>query len=324
VNTVLRRVAATVALLAPFAAGAAAADGAYPNRVVKFIVGYPAAGTTDIFARLLAPYLTEKLGQQFLVENRAGAANNIGTEAVIRAAPDGYTLLLVNPANAINASLYKNLTFDFIRDIEPVAGIARIPNVMEVHPSVPVKTVAEFIAYARANPGKVNMASSGSGTSIHLSGELFKFMTGVDMLHVPYKGSAPALADMLSGQVHVMFDNLPSSIGHIRAGGLRPLAVTTAERAAALPDTPTVGDTVPGFEASAWFGVGAPRGTPREIVDKLNKTINEALADPAIRARIADLGGTPIVVSPGGFGDLVKAETEKWAKVVAFSGAKTD
>jgi tripartite-type tricarboxylate transporter receptor subunit TctC len=305
------------------AAPAAAAD-AYPSKIVRWIVGYPAGGSTDIFARLIGQRLSEKLGHQFIIENRPGAGNNIGTEAVVNAAPDGYTLLLVNPANAINATLYKKLSFNFINDIVPIAGIARVPNIMEVNPSVPVKTVAEFIAYAKANPGKINVASSGNGTSIHLSAELFKFMTGVNIVHVPYRGSAPALTDLLSGQVQVMFDNMPSSVAHIQAGSLRPLAVTTAERTPALPDVPTVAETVPGFEASAWFGMGAPKGTPQEIIDKLNKEVNEALADPKIQARIAELGGTPIVVTPAQFGDVIKAETEKWAKVVEFSGVKLD
>jgi tripartite-type tricarboxylate transporter receptor subunit TctC len=305
------------------AAPAAAAD-AYPSKIVRWIVGYPAGGSTDIFARLIGQRLSEKLGHQFIIENRPGAGNNIGTEAVVNAAPDGYTLLLVNPANAINATLYKKLSFNFINDIVPIAGIARVPNVMEVNPTVPVKTVAEFIAYAKANPGKINVASSGNGTSIHLSAELFKFMTGVNIVHVPYRGSAPALTDLLSGQVQVMFDNMPSSVAHIQAGSLRPLAVTTADRTPALPDVPTVAETVPGFEASAWFGMGAPKGTPQEIVDKLNKEVNEALADPKIKARIAELGGTPIIVTPAQFGEVIKAETEKWAKVVEFSGVKLD
>jgi tripartite-type tricarboxylate transporter receptor subunit TctC len=302
----------------------ATADSSYPNKVVRWVVGYPAGGSTDIFARLIGQRLSEKLGQQFIIENRPGAGNNIATEAVANAAPDGYTLILVNPANAINATLYKKLSFNFIKDFAPIAGIARVPNVMEVHPSVPAKNVAEFIAYAKANPGKVNVASSGNGTSIHLSAELFKFMTGVNIVHVPYRGSAPALTDLLSGQVQVMFDNMPSSVAHIQAGSLRPLAVTTAQRAAALPDVPTVAETVPGFEASAWFGMAAPKGTPQEIIDKLNKEVNEALADPKIQARIAELGGIPIVATPTEFGEIIKAETEKWAKVVEFSGVKLD
>ena len=313
-------VSACLALSLP---SAQAAD-AYPSRVIKWVVGYPAGGTTDIFARLIGQYMSEHIGQQVVIENRPGAGNNIGTEAVVNAPPDGYTLLLVNPANAINTSLYKKLSFDFVRDIAPVAGIARVPNVMEVNPSVPAKTVAEFIEYAKKNPGKVNMASSGNGTSIHLSGELFMYMTGVKMVHVPYRGSAPALTDLLSGQVHVMFDNLPSSIGHIKGGALRALAVTTTERNSSLPDVPTVGETVKGYEASAWFGMGVPKGTPPEVVAKLNKVVNDALADPTIKARIAELGGVPIVATPEEFGKIIKEETEKWAKVVEFSGVKLD
>ena len=296
----------------------------YPTRSVRWIVGYPPGGATDIIARLVGHRLSEKLGQQFVIENKPGAGNNIGTELVVNAPPDGYTVLLVNPANAINASLYAKLSFNFLRDIAPVAGIARVPNVMVVNPNVPAKTVAEFIAYAKANPGKINMASSGNGTSIHLSGELFKAMTGVEMQHVPYRGSAPAITDLLSGQVQVMFDNMPSSISHIKAGSLRPLAVTTAERAPELPDVPTVGETVKGYEASAWFGLGAPKGTPQEIVDKLNQAVNEILAEPEMKKRLGELGGEPIVVSPKGFGDLIAAETEKWEKVVKFSGARIE
>jgi len=296
-------------------AGAAqAAD--YPNRPVRIVVGYPAGGATDIVARIFGQYLSEKLGQQFVVENRAGAGNNLGTEAVVRAAPDGYTLILVNPANAVNASLYKKLNFNFIRDIAPVAGFIRVPNVMEVHPSVPAKTVAEFIAYVKANPGKVNVASSGNGTSIHLSGELFKMMTGVQMTHVPYKGSAPMLTDLLGGQVQVTFDNLPASIAHIKAGKLRALAVTTAVRSPELPDVPTVADTVPGYEASAFFGLGAPKDTPKEIINIINKHINEAMKDPAILKRLSDLGGMPIGGTPEQFGKVIADETAKWEKVV--------
>ncbi|HWF95700.1 MAG TPA: tripartite tricarboxylate transporter substrate binding protein [Xanthobacteraceae bacterium] len=296
----------------------------YPTRPVHVIVGYPAGGTTDILARLVGQYLSERLGQQFIIDNRSGAGNNIGTEAVVSAAPDGYTLLLVNPANAINATLYEKLPFNFVRDIVPVAGIIRVPNVMEVNPAVPAKTVAEFIAYTKANPGKVNMASSGNGTSIHVSGELFKMMAHVDMLHVPYRGSAPALTDLMGGQVQVLFDNMPSSIEYLKAGRLRPLAVTTAARSDALPGVPTVAETVPGYEASAWFGLGAPKGTPAEIVDKLNAAVNAGLADPKLKARLADLGGTMLVGPPGDFGRLVVEETEKWAKVVKFSGARPD
>ncbi|MEA2990015.1 MAG: hypothetical protein QOG83_2726 [Alphaproteobacteria bacterium] len=302
--------------------GAAALD--YPNRPVRWIVGYPAGGSTDILARLIGQYLSEKLGQQFVIENRPGAGNNIGTEQVVRATPDGYTLLLVNPANAINATLYERLNFDFIRDIAPVAGLIRVPNVLEVNTSVPAKTVPEFIAYAKANPGKINLASSGNGTSIHMSGELFKMMTGLNMQHVPYRGSAPMLTDLIGGQVQVTFDNMPSSIEHIRAGRLRALAVTSATRSHALPDVPVMADFVPGYEASAWFGVGVPKGTPREVIEFLNKEVAAAVADPKTMARLADLGGMSISGSPADFGKIVADEIEKWAKVVKFSGAKPD
>src|SRR4051794_36986926 len=261
----------------------------YPSRPVRWIVGYPAGGATDIMARLIGNRLSDKLGQQFVIENKPGAGNNIGTEAVVNSPPDGYTILLVNPANAINASLYAKLSFNFIRDIAPVAGLARVPNVMTVNPNVPAKTVAEFIAYAKANPGKINMASSGNGTSVHLSGELFKAMTGLEMQHVPYRGSAPALTDMLSGQVQVIFDNMPSVISHVKSGGLRALVVTTATRSPELPDVPTVGETVKDFEASAWFGVGVPKGTPDDIITRLNKEVNEILVEPAMKARLAEL-----------------------------------
>ena len=296
----------------------------YPNKPVKWIVPYPPAGTTDVLARMVAQWLTEKMGQPFVVENRPGAGNNIGTESVIKAPPDGYTMLLVNPANGINATLYKNLNFNFIRDIAPVAGIVRTPNVMEVTNSLPVKTVKEFIDYCKANPGKINMASSGNGTSVHLSGELFKFMTGCDMVHVPYKGAGPALVDLIGGQVHVLFDNLPSSIGHIRGGRLRALGVTSEGREPSLPGVPTVGETVPGYEATAWFGVGMPKGTPREIINKVNAEINRALADPKMRERLAELGGKPIAGTPEDFGRVIAAETAKWEKVVTASGAKPD
>ena len=301
---------------------AAALD--YPTRPVRWVVGYPAGGTTDILARLIGQYLSEKLGQQFIVENKPGAGNNIATEAVINSPPDGYTLLFVNPANGINTSLYKKLSFNFPRDIAPIAGIARVPNVMEVNPNVPAKTVAEFIAYAKANPNKVNLASSGNGTSVHLSGELFMAMTGVKLTHVPYRGSAPALTDMIAGQVQVLFDNLPSSIEHVRAGKLRALAVTTEKRSEALPDVPTVAETVPGYEASAWFGMGAPKGTPPEVIAVLNKTINEALADPNIKARLAEMGGMSMGGTPADFGKIIVDETEKWRKVVEFAGASVD
>jgi tripartite-type tricarboxylate transporter receptor subunit TctC len=319
----LMRTAVTSLLLAVASVSTSIADD-YPARPIKWVVGYPAGGTTDILARLIGQYLSENLGQQVIVENRPGAGNNIGTEAVINAPPDGYTVLLVNPANGINASLYRKLNFNFIRDIAPVAGIIRVPNVMEVNPDVPVKTVREFIDYAKANPGKINMASSGNGTSIHLSGEMFKMMTGLNLLHVPYRGSAPALTDLISGQVQVMFDNMPSSIEQIRAGKLRPLAVTTAQRSPALPDVPTVADTVPGYEASAWFGMGAPKGTPPDIINKLNATINKALADPGIQARLAELGGVTMPGTPADFGRVIADETEKWAKVVNATGASVE
>jgi tripartite-type tricarboxylate transporter receptor subunit TctC len=296
----------------------------YPARPVRLIIGYPPGGSADITARLMGQWLSERLGQQFVIESRPGAGTNIATEAVVRAAPDGYTLLLVAPANAINATLYDKLNYNFIRDIAPVAGLIRFPNVMVVNPSVPAKTIPEFIAYAKANPGKLNMASSGNGSTIHVSGELFKMMTGVNMVHVPYRGGAPALTDMISGQVQVMFDNVPTSIEFIRAGKLRPLAVTTAARSDVLPDLPTVADFVPGYEASAWYGVGAPKGTPDEIIDRLNKEINAILADPKTKARLAELGATVLAGSPADFGKLVAEETEKWGKVVKFSGAKPD
>ncbi len=303
-------------LFLTFAAVGVARAVDYPTHPVRIVVGYPAGGATDILARIFGAYLSEKLGQQFVVENRPGAGNNLGTEAVVKAAPDGYTLILVNPANAVNASLYKKLPFNFIQDIMPVAGFIRVPNVMEVHPSVPAKTVAEFIAYVKANPGKVNIASSGNGTSIHLSGELFKMMTGVQMTHIPYKGSAPMLTDLLGGQVQVTFDNLPASIAHIKAGKLRPLAVTTAVRSPELPDVPTVADTVPGYEASAFFGLGAPKGTPKEVIDLINKHVNEAMKDPAIIKKLSDLGGIQIGGTPDDFGKVIAAETAKWEKVV--------
>ena len=315
---------ALIAFCAAFGAlgGAAAAD--YPTRPVRWIVPYPPGGTTDVVARIIAQWLSEKMGQQFVIENKPGGGNNIGTELVVNAPPDGYTMLLVNPANGINATLYKNLPFNFIRDIAPVAGLVRAPNVMEVTNSLPVKTVAEFIAYCKANPGKINMASSGSGTSVHLSGELFKSMTGCDMLHVPFKGAGPALTDLIAGQVHVLFDNLPSSAGHIKGGRIRALAVTSAAREPSMPELPTVAETVPGYEATAWFGIGMPKGTPRDVIDKVNAEVNRALADPKMRERLADLGGKPIPGTPEDFGKVIASETEKWAKVVISSGAKVE
>ena len=296
----------------------------YPNKSIKFVVGYPPGGTTDVLARIIAQWLAEKMGQSVIIENKPGAGNNIGVEYVVTSPPDGYTMLLVNPANGINATLYKNLNFNFIRDIAPVAGIVRTPNVMEVTNSFPVKTVQEFIDYCKANPGKINMASSGSGTSVHMSGELFKSMTGCNMLHVPYKGAGPALADLIGGQVHVLFDNLPSSAAHIKGGRIRALAVTSEKREPSLPDVPTVGDTVPGYEATAWFGIGMPKGTPREIIEKMNAEVNRALADPATVARLAELGGKPIPGNPEDFGKVIALETAKWEKVVISSGAKVE
>lgn len=296
----------------------------YPNRPIKWVVPYPPGGTTDVLARIVAQYLTEKLNQQVVVENKPGGGNNIGTEYVINAPADGYTMLLVNPANGINASLYKKLSFNFIRDIAPVAGIVRTPNVMVVTNSLPVKNVAEFLAYCKANPGKVNMASSGSGTSVHLSGELFKSMTGCNMVHVPYKGAGPALTDLMGGQVQVLFDNLPSSAGHIKNERIRALGVTSAGREPSMPNLPTVGDTVPGYEATAWFGIGMPKGTPPAAINRINAEINKALADPKMRERLAELGGVPIPGTPADFGKVIASETEKWAKVVKSSGATLD
>jgi tripartite-type tricarboxylate transporter receptor subunit TctC len=296
----------------------------YPTRPVRIIVGFAPGGSADIVARLIGQWLSERLGQPFVIENRPGAGGNIATEAVVKALPDGYTLLLVGPSAAINATLYEKLNYNLIRDIAPVAGIIRTPNVMEVNPSVPAATIPEFIAYARANPGKISMASGGHGTPAHLSSELFKMMTGVNMVHVPYRGAAPALTDLLGGQVQVMFDNIISSIEYIRAGTLRALAVTTASRSMALPDVPTVGEFVPGYEASTWYGLGSPKNTLAEVVEKLNKEINAGLANPHMKARLADLGGTGLAIAPADFGKLLVEETEKWAKVVKFSGAKPD
>jgi tripartite-type tricarboxylate transporter receptor subunit TctC len=314
---------AAAAIAAPAVARSAWAQ-SYPARSVRIIIGYTPGGSADITARLMGQWLSERMGQPFVVESRPGGGTNIATEAVVRAAPDGYTLLLVAPANAINASLYEKLNYEFIRDTAPIAGLIRFPNVMEVNPAVPTKTVPEFIAYAKANPGKINYASSGNGSTIHMSAELFKMMAGVDLVHVPYRGGAPALTDMLAGQVQVMFDNLPTSLEHIRAGKLRPLAITSTTRSELLPDVPTVADFVPGYESSAWYGVGAPKGTPAEIVDRLNREINAILADPKAKVRIAEMGATLITGSPADFGRLVADETEKWGKVVKFAGAKAD
>ncbi|MBR1155901.1 tripartite tricarboxylate transporter substrate binding protein [Bradyrhizobium sp. JYMT SZCCT0428] len=293
---------------------ALAAD--YPTRPVKWVVGYPPGGATDIIARLIGQRLSERLGQQFVIENKPGAGNNIATESVINAEPDGYTLLLVNPANYINASLYANLKFNVVRDIAPVAAFNRVPNVMTVNNNVPAKTVAEFIAYVKANPGKVNLASSGNGTSVHLSGEMFMMMSGAKMQHVPYRGAAPAITDLLGGQVQVIFDNMPSILQHIRAGSLRALAVTSTVRSGLLPDVPVLADTIPGYEASALFGMGAPKNTPKEIIEKLNKEVNAVLAEPAIKAKLIDLGGEPLIGPPDAFGKMIVEETDKWKKVI--------
>jgi tripartite-type tricarboxylate transporter receptor subunit TctC len=297
---------------------------AYPTRPVRWIVGFAAGGGTDIVARLTGQWLSERLGQQFIIENRPGAGNNIGTEAVVNAAPDGYTILLANVSNAINAALYENLKFNFIRDIAPIAGIITVPATIVLHPSVPAKTVPEFIAYAKANPGKISMASSGIGGASHLAGELFKMMTGVNLVHIPYRGNGPALTDLLGGQVQVMFVSTPSSIEYIRSGKLRALAVTTATRFPTLSEIPTVDDFVPGYEASSWYGVGAPRGTPAAVIAKLNQEINAALSDPRIQARLADLGGIPIGGSPADFGKLIADETEKWGNVIRALNIKAD
>lgn len=293
---------------------ASAAD--YPTRPVKWVVGYPPGGATDIIARLIGQRLSERLGQQFVIENKPGAGNNIATESVINAEPDGYTVLLVNPANYINATLYANLKFNVVRDLAPVAAFNRVPNVMTVNNNVPAKTVAEFIAYVKANPGKVNLASSGNGTSVHLSGEMFMAMSGAKMQHVPYRGAAPAITDLLGGQVQVIFDNMPSILQHVRAGSARALAVTGTAKSPLLPDVPTLAETVPGYEATALFGMGAPKNTPKEVIAKLNKEINEILAEPAIKARLTDLGGEPLIGPPEAFGKMIAAETDKWKKVI--------
>jgi tripartite-type tricarboxylate transporter receptor subunit TctC len=296
----------------------------YPARPVRIIVGFAAGGGSDINARLIGQWLSERLGQQFIIENRPGAGSNIGTETVVNARPDGYTLLLVNPANAINTTLYEKLNFNFLRDIAPVGGLSREANVMVVHPSLPARSVPEFIAYAKVNPGNVNMASAGVGSGVHMAGELFKMMTGVDMQHVPYRGAGPALTDLLAGQVQVMFPSMSNANEHIRASRLRPLAVTSRSRLETLPDIPALSEFVPGYEASTINGIGAPKNTPAEIVEKLNREINAVVADPRMKARFADLGATALAGSPSDFGKLMAEETEKWAKVVKFSGARAD
>jgi tripartite-type tricarboxylate transporter receptor subunit TctC len=297
---------------------------AYPTRPVRIVVGFAPAGAQDVLARLIGQWLSERFGQQFIVDNRPGGGGNIAAEAVVKATADGYTLLLVGPPNMINATLYEKLNFNFIRDIAPVAGMVRVSNVMEVHPAVPTKSVSEFMSFAKANPGKINMASGGNGTAGHVAGELFKMMTGVNMVHVPYRGEAPALTDLIGGQVQVMFGVMPSSIQHIRSGKLRALAVTTATRSEALPDIPPIGEFVSGYEASAAFGLGAPKNTASEIIGKLNSEINAALADAKMKARLADLGTTVLPGPPADFGKLIAAETEKWGKVVKFAGIKPE
>jgi len=306
-----------------FGLGPASADD-YPNRPIRWIVGFAAGGPTDLVARIMAQYLSDKLGQQVVVENRGGAGGNLAAQAAITSPPDGYTLLFVAPNNAINTTLYKSLPFDFLHDIVPVAGIMRVPNVMEVNPDVPAKTIPEFIAYAKANPAKINMASSGVGTSVHMAGELFQAMTGTKLVHVPYRGSAPAFTDLFTNRVQIIFDNMPASLEHLRAGKLRALGVTTATRSAALPDTPAVAEVIPGYEASSWYGVGVPAGTPPAAIARLNAEINAALADPKMKARLEDLGGILMPGTPAEFGAFIRAETEKWAKVVDFSGAKAE
>jgi tripartite-type tricarboxylate transporter receptor subunit TctC len=295
---------------------------AYPARQIRLIIGYPPGGSADITARLIAQWLGDRFGQPVIVESRPGGGTNIATEAVINAPPDGYTLLLVAPANAINATLYEKLNHNFLRDIAPVAGLIRFPNVVVVNPDVPVKTIPELIAYAKANPGKLNMASSGNGSTIHMSGELFKMMTGINMIHVPYRGGALALTDLMGGQVQVMFDNIPTSMEFVRSGKLRGLAVTGAARSETLPDLPTVADFVSGYEATSWYGLGAPKGTPSDIIEKLNREVNAILAEPKTKTRFAELGATLLSGTATEFGKLVADETEKWGKVVKFSGAK--
>ena len=316
------RLAAGVALLPAVAKTTRAQS--YPARPVRLIIGYTPGGSADLTARLMGQWLSERLGQSFVIENRPGGGTNIATEAVIRAAPDGYTLLLVAPANAINATLYDKLNFNFLQEIEPIAGIIRFPNVVVVNPSVPVKSIPELIAYAKANPGKLNMASSGNGSTIHMSGELFKMLTGINMVHVPYRGGAPALTDMISGQVQMMFDNIPTCAEHVKSGKLRGLAVTSTTRSDVLPDLPTVADFLPGYEASAWYGLAAPKNTPREIVETLNKAVNAILAEPAAKTRFAEHGAILLPGSAADFGKLLSDETEKWGKVVKFSGARVD
>jgi tripartite-type tricarboxylate transporter receptor subunit TctC len=311
------------AAILPAASRIARADN-YPSRPVRIIVGFAAGSTSDILARLMGQWLSVQFGQQFVVESRPGAGGNVGAEAMVNAPPDGYTLLLVPPAVAANPTLYEHLSFDFIRDTTPVGGVVRVPNVIEVNPSLPVKTVPELIAYAKANPGKLSFASAGIGTASHLAGQLFNTMTGANLQHVPYRGDGPAMADLIAGQVQVGFATMTASIAYIRADRLRPLAVCTIKRSEALPDIPTVAEFIPGFEASSWFGIAAPKGTPAEIIKRLNRQINAGLADPAIKARLTDMGGTPLSGSPAEYGKLIADETEKWGKVIRAAGIKAE
>ena len=320
----LQKIASGLVLLGSVLAAPAQVQSDYPSKPIHFVVPYPPGGSTDLLARLIGQALAARLGQQVLIENKPGAGNNIGTEFAVRSPPDGYTIFLVNPANAINATLYPNLPFVFLNDMVPVAGITRVPNVMTVRKDFPARNIAEFIEYGKKNPGKINMASSGAGTSVHLSGEMFKFMAGIDMKHIPYKGAGPAITDLIGGQVDVLFDNMPSIVNQIRSGSVRALGVTSAARSPALPDVPAVGEVVPGYEASAWFGVAAPRGTPPAAIARLNRDINATLADPSMKAKLADLGGVPIGGTPEQFWALHRMETEKWAKIVQFSGAKPE
>jgi tripartite-type tricarboxylate transporter receptor subunit TctC len=296
----------------------------YPSRPIHLIIGYLPGGSADMTARLFGQWLSDRLGQQVVVESRAGASTNIATEAVVRAAPDGYTLMLVSPANATNAALYDKLNFEFLRDIDPVAGLIRFPDVVDVNLALPVRTIPELIAYAKANPGALNFGSSGVGSTLHVAGELFKMMAGVNIVHVPYRGGAPAMIDLIGGRVQVMFDNVPTSVEFIRSGKIRPLAVTSAARIELFPELPTVADYVPGYEASAWYGFGAPKGTPAEIVDRLNREVNAILAEPATKTRLAELGASLLPGSPADFGKLVADETEKWGKVIRFAGIKAE
>jgi tripartite-type tricarboxylate transporter receptor subunit TctC len=311
--------AATIPAAMPFAGAQS-----YPSRPVRIVVGFPAGGVGDIMARLIGQALSERLGQPFVIENRSGAAGNLGTEVVVRSPPDGYTLFLINTANAVNSTLYTNLSFNFIRDIAPVAGIVSSPNVLEVHPSFPVKSVDELIAYAKTNPGKINYGSAGIGSLTHMSMELFKMMTGTDLVHVPYRGGAPALTDLIGGQVQAIFDTLPTSVEHIKAGRVRPLAVSSAARSEAIPEVPPLASFVPGYEANGWYGIGAPKNTPAEVIQLLNTEINAAIKEVKLKTRLGELGGVLLTGSPADFGKIIAQDTEKWAQVVKFSGAKAD